>query len=172
MKVGHCGCDQQDVNPLDMPPSPIPSETQPEVFSSSHSYFLCMGFAVKLMIFSWKSLNDFLSLMVLQCLIEFHCSSMKLNVVHMKNCYKFFKVILGLLGLLVIDKFRLMSLGLDISIAITNLFLMWLQLCLFKLMKSWITPLFMPNLSCQGRKWAIEYLERLSLWDRIKSSCS
>lgn len=49
MKVGHCGCDQQDVNPLDMPPSPIPSETQPEVFSSSHSYFLCMGFAVKLM---------------------------------------------------------------------------------------------------------------------------
>ncbi len=111
MKVGHCGCDQQDVNPLDMPPSPIPSETQPEVFSSSHSYFLCMGFAVKLMIFSWKSLNDFLSLMVLQCLIEFHCSSMKVNVVHMKNCYKFFKVILGLLGLLVIDKFRLMSLG-------------------------------------------------------------
>jgi hypothetical protein len=56
MKVGHCGCDQQDVNPPDTPLSPIPSETQPEVFSSSHSYFPCMGFAVKLMIFSWKSL--------------------------------------------------------------------------------------------------------------------
>jgi hypothetical protein len=55
MKVGHCGCDQQDVNPPETPPS----ATQPEVFSSSHSYFPCMGFAVKLYDFPLKSLMIF-----------------------------------------------------------------------------------------------------------------